>query len=249
MKLCRFGIGLLILSFGSVALAQNNLPRPEVAQVKSKLSAVVAAMGDAPAGYVREPEDYNLPTEFYPAQAKDKFFPISSSVSVNYTDQGIQEAQATADQASEDFEARYAAALASGDPNAIARMTQEMLRISSLSAAAAFSSEAKEDLTAYIQFNGSPYAAIDPDGVLFERPGVIALVELPERNQVVVYLDPIALRETETLSSFTLSTPDDGVSNRSGVYNITVTLDGEPDDIAAFAEGFNTDAMLEQITR
>jgi len=248
MKLYRFGIGLLILSFGSVALAQNNLPRPEVAQVKTKLAAVLAAMGDPPAGYVKQPEDFNLPTEFYPAQAKDKFWPISSSVSVDYTDQGVQDAQATAEQASEDFEARYAAALASGDPNAIARMTQEMLRISSLAAAASFSSSAKEDMSAYISFNGSPYAAIDPDGVLFERPGVIALVELPERNEVVVYLDPIALEDTTTLSSFTLSTPDDGVSNRSGVYNITITLDGEPEDIEAFAQSFDTDAMLEQIT-
>ena len=249
MKLYRFGIGLLILSLGSVALAQNNLPRPEVAQVKAKLGAVVAAMGDAPAGYVKEPEDFNLPTEFSPAQAKDKFWPISSSVSVNYTDQGVQDAQATADQASEDFEARYAAALASGDPNAIARMTQEMLKISSLAAAAAFSSDAKEDMSVYIQFNGNPYAAIDPDGVLFERPGVIALVDLPERKEVVVYLDPIALKETETLSSFTLSTPDDGVGNRIGVYNITITLDGEPEDIEAFAQSFDTDAMLAQITR
>ena len=249
MKLERLGVCVVLWSIGSLAFAQNNLPRQEVAQVKARLTAVIDAMGADPAGYVKEPADFNLPTEFYPAQEKGRFWPVSASVSVNYTDRGIQETTANAEQAAEDFEARYAAAVASGDPNAIARMSQEILRISSLSAAAAFSSDAKDDMTVYIAFNSSPYAAIDPDAVVFERPGVMALRELPDNDEVVVYLDPVALAETETLSSFTLSTTDGGVSDRIGIYNIMITLDGASEDIEAFAQGFDTDAMLAQITR
>jgi hypothetical protein len=108
-------------------------------------------------------------------------------------------------------------------------------------------SETKEDMMVNIQFNMNPYAGIDPDGVLFEKPGVIALASSDVQNQsgqVVVYFDPVALRETETLARVELSTPQDGVSNRSGVFNVTISLNGPVDEIQALAKNINTSAVL-----
>jgi hypothetical protein len=41
-----------------------------------------------------------------------------------------------------------------------------------------------------------------------------------------------------------LRTPQDGVSNRSGVFNVTITLNGGVEDIKSLAQGINTGAVL-----
>ena len=244
MKLYRVGGILLACFVASSSFGQNtNLTRAEGAAIKAKLVAVQKAMGGDPEGYVKESEDFYLPTEFNPA-SDGKYWPISSSVSMRFTDRAVKEGTANAEQASKDLEARYAAALASGDPNAIAKMTQEVTKLSQLAVAASLSSEAKEDMSVDVQFNSSPYSGIDPDAVVFESPGVIALRDLSQGNRVTVYLDPVALAETETLSSLRLQTPQDGVGNRTGVYNVTITLTGTGEDIEAWAQSFDRDAML-----
>lgn len=247
MKIDRLGGLLLASMLAFPAAAQNtNLTRAEVTAIKAKLGTVQKAMGADPQGYVKESEDFNLPTSFSPAQG-GKFWPIGSGVSLNYTDAGIQQTAANAEQAAAEFEQKYAAALASGDPNAIAQMTQEMMRISGAMAAAGMSSAAKEDLSVYVQINGNPYATIDPDAVVFESPGVIALRDADLAGQtgsVTLYLDPVTLAETETLSVVELRTPDNGVSNKTGVFNIAITLNGAIADIEAWIKTFDTDAML-----
>jgi hypothetical protein len=110
-----------------------------------------------------------------------------------------------------DSQARYMSAMMSGNQAAMEAAMQEMMQASN-----GAGSTVKEELTVNIQFNMNPYAGIDPDGVLFEKSGVIALADSDVSNssgQVYVYFDPVALRETETLSKVELSTPQDGVSN------------------------------------
>jgi hypothetical protein len=46
------------------------------------------------------------------------------------------------------------------------------------------------------------------------------------------------------LSKVELRTPQDGVSNRSGVFNVTVTLYGALEDIKSAAQGIDTSAVL-----
>jgi hypothetical protein len=99
----------------------------------------------------------------------------------------------------------------------------------------------------YVQFNIGSNVGIDPDAVVFERPGVIALSDKDvagEKGTVTVYLDPVSLKATETLSKIELRTPDDGVSNRSGVFHVTIQLTGAVADIEAWAKSFDTAAML-----
>jgi hypothetical protein len=103
----------------------------------------------------------------------------------------------------------------------------------------------------YVQFNMSPYAAIDPDAVVFESPGVIALRDADdlsgERGSVTVYLDPVALKATETLSKIELKTTDGGVGNKSGVFNIQISANGAIADIEEWVKSFDTAAMLSVI--
>ncbi|MDA1063706.1 MAG: hypothetical protein O2907_05115 [Proteobacteria bacterium] len=202
--------------------------------------AVRTAVGGDPQGYALESEEFDLPTNFNPAQ-NGKFWPITSSVSLRFTDKAIQDAEANAEQAAADFQARYLAAAMSSNQAAMEAAMQEMMRAES------GDGTIKEDMNVNVQFNMNPYAGIDPDGVLFEKSGVIALVDdsvSGTNSQVVVYFDPIALRETETLSKVELRTPQEGVSNRSGVFNVTVTLYGALEDLKSLAQGIDTSAVL-----
>lgn len=223
-------------------LAQSTgLNRAEVAAVKAKLVAVQQAMGGEPDGYALESEDFGLPTNFNPAQG-GKYWPITSNVSIYYTDKAALQAEENAEQMSADFEQRYIAAVSSGNQAAANAMIAEMMQAQS-----AAGSSRKENMHVNIQFNMNPYAGIDPDGVLFEKPGVIALKgnEKPDEvGQVAVYFDPVALRETETLSSIELRTPEGGVSNRSGVFNVTVTINGTMADAEALAREIDVGAVL-----
>jgi hypothetical protein len=239
-------LALVVLS--SAVAQETSLNRAEVAAIKAKLVAVQGAMGTDPEGYLKESEEFSLPTDFSPAQ-EGKFWPIGSSISLGYTDRASTEGQANAERAAAEFQAKYAAAIASGDATAIERMLNDLNQINAAAAAASVAPQ-KQDMSVYVQFNSGSYSGIDPDAVVFERSGVIALRDTDvssEEGSVTVYLDPVALKETETLSKLELKTPDGGVANRSGVFNITIQLNGTVADAEAWAQTFDTAAMLSVI--
>lgn len=241
------GLGMA-LALAATAIAQDtNLTRSEVAAIKSKLVAVQQAMGDDPAGYIKNSEDFNLPTDFNRAQG-GKFWPITASVSLRYTDRGTVEGTANAEKAAEEFQAKYAAALASGNTEAISAMVEEMTRIQTQAMAAAMNPAAKrEPLQAYVQLNMNPSVGIDPDAVVLERPGVIALRDKEvssDKGRVTVYIDPVALKATEELSKIELRTADDGVGNKTGVFHVVVQLNGTLTDIESWVRDFDFDSML-----
>jgi hypothetical protein len=234
----------LTLILAATAVAQDtSLTRSEVAALKAKLVAVQQAMGGDPSGYLKESEDFNLPTDSNPAQG-GKFWPITSGITLRYTDRASAEGVASAEKAAEDFQARYAEALASGNYDAMTKMAEEMTQ---LQAAAMTPAVKKEDMTVYVQFNMNPSVGIDPDAVVLEQSGVIALRRKEmtgDRGDVTVYLDPVALEATQELSKIELRTADDGVSNKTGVFHIVIQMNGAVTDIEAWVKSFDFPAML-----
>ena len=79
---------------------ETNLTRSEVAAIKAKIVAVQQAMGGDPSGYLKESEDFDLPTDFNPAQG-GKYWPITSGVSLRYGDRGSAEGQANMEKAAD----------------------------------------------------------------------------------------------------------------------------------------------------
>ena len=63
----------------ATAQQSTSLTRSEVTAIRAKLVAVQQAMGADPAGYLKESEDFDLPTDFNPAK-DGKFWPITSSI-------------------------------------------------------------------------------------------------------------------------------------------------------------------------
>jgi energy-converting hydrogenase Eha subunit F len=105
----------------------------------------------------------------------------------------------------------------------------------------------KEDMTVYVQFNMNPIVGIDPDAVVLEQPGVMALRRKDvssEKGEVTVYVDPVALKATQELSKIEFRTAEDGVSNRTGVFHIVIQLNGAAADIESWVKTFDFKSML-----
>jgi hypothetical protein len=247
MKIHR-GAGLaLALVLTAPAVAQDTaLTRSEVTAIRAKLVAVQQAMGE-PAGYLKESEDFNLPTDFNPNTSQGgKFWPITSSISMRFTDRAAAEGTANAEKAAEEFQAKYAAAIASGDGTAIERMLAEMQSIQAAALASATATR-KDPLQVYVQFNMNPTVGIDPEAVVLEQEGVIALRQKElnsDTGQVTVYLDPVALKAPGDLARFELRTDQNGVGNKTGLYHIVIQANGSVPDIESWIGDFDYAAML-----
>jgi hypothetical protein len=239
------GVCLALLLAATAGAQEANLTRSEVAAIKAKIVAVQQAMGGDPSGYLKESEEYSLPTEANPAQG-GKFWPITSGVSLRYTDRGSAEGQANMEKMAAEYQSKMAAAVASGDIQAISRMSQELTQ---MQAAAMAPPVKKEPMSVYVRLNQNPTAGIDPDAVVLEQPGVIALRDkgTGERGDVTVYLDPVALKATEELSKIELRTADDGVTNKTGVFHVVIQLNGTLADLESWVKTFDFDAMLDVI--
>jgi hypothetical protein len=238
--------GALSLAFilAATAAAQDtSLTRTEVTAIRAKLVTVQQAMGGDPAGYIKDSEDFSLPTDFNPAR-DGKYWPITSAVHLRYTDRGAVEGAANMEKAMADFQAKYAAALASGNAEAIQRMVEEMTRMQT---AAMTPAARKDPMDVYVQLNMNPSVGIDPAAVLLEQPGVIALRDKDvssDKGSVTVYIDPVALKATQELSKIELRTAEDGVGNRTGVYHVVLQLNGTVPDIESWVQSFDFGAML-----
>jgi hypothetical protein len=225
---------------------ENPLTRDEVSVVKKKLVSMLEALGNAPAGYAMESEHFSLPTQAYKNSEGSLYNPIGASADRSY---GTQK---NAEKASEDLQKEYqkkmAEAQAKGDYVAMSKLAQEMQKKSGEIQLKAVEGR-KDPIRINVHLNSNPGATIDPDAVVFERAGVIALKSTAEgsQGQVWVYFDPAALKDTKQLSRVDMKMPDGGVAKRMAVLNATIEFSGPPADIQAWAKTIDTKKVLAQI--
>jgi hypothetical protein len=236
------GVCLAMFLVATAGAQETNLTRSEVTAIKAKIVTVQQAMGSDPSGYLKESEDFDLPTNSNPAQG-GKYWPITSGVSLRYGDKGTAEAQANMEKAAAEFQSKMATAVASGNVAEITRMSEEITR---MQAAAMAPAERKEPMNVYVRLNQNPTVGIDPDAVVLEKPGVIVLRDKGqgEKGDVTVYIDPVALAATEELSKIELRTANDGVTNKTGVFHVVIQLNGTLADLEAWVQTFDFGAML-----
>ena len=85
----RLGMLIMLLAVVFTCTAawsdeENRLTRDDVTVIKKKLVAILSSLGDAPKGYVKEDEDFNLPTQFYKNRDSGKISPIHASASQRF---------------------------------------------------------------------------------------------------------------------------------------------------------------------
>ena len=111
----------------------------------------------------------------------------------------------------------------------------------------------KEPIEVNVHLNWNPGVTIDPDMVLFERAGAIAL-KTPDNNssgkeRVTIYVDPVSLRETKQLSRVNMRYPDKGVARRTAVLNASIDLNGPTADVEAWAKKVDLNKVLTQLDK
>ncbi len=242
-------LAVLLLSPVVAAQEQNRLTRDEVAAIKKQLVAVFDAVGQPPAGYVVENENFNLPTEFYTDRSSRKFRLIYPSAERRFGGGAEKVRQKSQEQLSAEYQKKIAEAMAKGDVMAMQQLSQEMQKKAGEAQLKEIEAR-KQPVELHIQLNSGTRQTIDPDLVLFERPGVIALKQKTgreENTQVAVYFDPVSLKNTKQLSVVEFKEPQGGVDRKGVVLYITVRLSGPTADVETWAKRINTQAVLAQI--
>ncbi|MFH2054015.1 MAG: hypothetical protein ABIK96_16290 [bacterium] len=239
---------LACLAAGSLA-KEVDLNRQEVTVIKKKLVAVEESLSPMPDGYAKSEEDFSLPTS---VQTGDKggFRPVYASASYTFEGGGAMTAEKTEKELEAEYKKKIMEAQAKGDYQAIQTLSQEMMQKAMSNQMAA--EEAKRDpVRVYVSFNSGSYATIDPDAVVFEKPGVIALKTLQNQGQdlqVMIYFDPVSLKETGTLSKIELKNDRDA-GDKTTVRHITVELSGPAGVVEAWSKTVDTGKVLAQIDR
>jgi hypothetical protein len=236
---------ILLCTTQAEAQDENALLRDEVAIFKKKLVATLDALGKPPAGYSSERESFNLPTEAYKIGGSSRYSPVSASADRTYGTQ--KKSQESSEELQKEYQTKLLEAQAKGDYAAMAKISQEMSQKISKTQLEATESY-KDPIEVSIQFNGNPGATIDPDLVLFERSGAIALKTIDNsssgKERVTVYIDPVALRETKQLSRVTMRYPEKGVSRRTSVLNASIDMRGPIAEVETWAKNIDLNKVL-----
>ena len=237
------------LFVGNVA-AQNSIPytRDEVSVLKKKIAAALDAPGLPPDGYAKEEENFSLPTDASKNHESGLFDPAYGSGSRTFG--SGKSAEKSQKELEKDFQKKIAEAQAKGDYQAMAKISQEIQQKSGEMQLKAIEGK-KIPIEVRISINSNGGEAIDPDGVLFEKTGVIALKEKgdshEEKSRVRIFFDPVSLKDTKQLSKVDMKLPEKGVSAKTSVYNITMEFDGPTAEIEAWAKNIDCGRVLSQI--
>jgi hypothetical protein len=243
-------LALFLFSPSASADDENRLTRDDVTVIKKKLVAILLAIGEPGTGYVNDHESFNLPTSFYKDKKSGKIRPIHSSASRRLGSGAKKKAEKDQKDFEEEFERKVAEAQAKGDYQAIAALGQEM-QLKAGKANLESKKAKKKPVEIYLSFNDYANQTIDPDAVVFEKPGVIALRLQQDGNDadkttIAVYFDPVSLRETKTLSKIEFKMPE-GVDTKTTVLNATVKLSGPSAEVEAWAKKMDTKTILSKI--
>lgn len=226
-----------------------DLNRQEVTVIKKKLVAVEEALSPLPEGYAKSEEDFWLPTSIQTGDAGG-FRPVDASASYTFAGGGVMTAEKTEKELEAEYRKKIMEAQAKGDYQAIQTLSQEMMQKAMNNQMAA--EEARRDpVQVRVTINGGAYATIDPDAVVFEKAGVIALKTLQNQGQdlqVMIYCDPVKLQETGTLAKIELQ-DDQDAAGKTTVRHITIELSGPPAVVEAWSKTVDTGKVLAQIDR
>ncbi len=236
---------LFLARGGARAQDEKSLTRDEVSVIKKKLVAVLESLGQ-PAGYSLEHEDFNLPTEAYKNSNSGRYNLTYASANRKFGTQKKTEEESKDIQ--KEYQKKVAEAQAKGDYAAMSKLAMEMQQKAGQMQLKATETQ-KEPIEVSVQLNSNPGAVIDPDAVVFEHPGVIALKSNVESGteRIDIYFDPVSLKETKQLSRVDLKKPEEGVTRRTLVMSVAVEVSGPAAEIEPWVKKVDSKKVLSQI--
>ena len=238
---------VLLVARSAAAAPDEDWTRDEVAVVKRKLVAVIEALGTLPAGYSKEAESFDIPTSSSRTE-RGGYYPAAASAHLQLGSE--KTARKSDEERQAEYQKKILEAQARGDYQALTNLAMELQQQAAKDQLAA-SGKTKEPVDVTIQLNAGSSQAIDPDGVLLERPGVIALRlgdQTADHRWVAMFFDPVRLASTKTLARVKLADDEDaGVKRKATVRNVEIDLRGPAPVIEAMAKSIMTSKVLAQI--
>jgi hypothetical protein len=237
---------VLFLEAGAArAQDEKSLTRDDVSVIKKKLVAVLEALGQ-PAGYSLEHENFNLPTEVYKSSTEGRYNLIGASAERKFGTQKKTEEESKDIQ--KEYQKKMAEAQAKGDYAAMSKLAMEMQQ--KVGAMQVKATDAQKDpIQVDVELNHNPGAVIDPDAVVFEHPGVIALKSNVENGaeRIDIYFDPVSLKDTKQLSRVDLKQPEGGVAKKTLVLTAVIDVTGPTAEIEPWVKKVDVKKVLAQI--
>lgn len=244
-----FGVVIVLFVLSSAAVfamwEKSDLSRDDVAVMKRKLVAIAKAIGD-PKGYTKEDEKFSLPTSI--ATNNGSYRPAEASLTLTFANKAEKKAQQDRAQGEKDRERQVQEAAMRGDTAALKRLLEEQ----SSSDSEDESGAQEHPVSVEIYLNARADDTIDPDNVVFEKPGILALYSRSGGDgsyteNVAIYCDPVGLKNTKQLSKATVQFPDTGVKRKNAIVNVWILIKGPAETIKAYAKGIDAAAVLSQI--
>lgn len=225
------------------------LTRDEVSSFKKKLVAVLDAFGAPPKGFAKEKDDFSLPTNFY--KSEGKLQPVNGSATRRLAIKGVMDAEKGQKALGEDYQKKVLEAQAKGDYAEMARVMQEMQAKASENSLSGMKakSEKKEPIELRVSLNESADEGIDPDEVVVEKPGMIAIrrkhgSDDDPKETVKLFFQPAALKDTKTLSRVRLFHDTRSVPAKTSVGSVAAQLEGPSADVEAWAKRVDAAKVL-----
>jgi hypothetical protein len=232
---------LLLATAPAAILADGGVDEPvardEALVIKNNLRAVLDGLGAPPTGYAKAKEIFDLPTAMGLDEATRRFWLSEASAVFEFT-RGLN-----SEQLGQELQKKIMAAQAKGDYAEIQRLSTEVQQ-TMMSAMDAETSKVTVDIT----LNQRAHQTIDPEGVVWELPGAIALrVENNEPNsaRIMLAFDPKALADTKSLSLVSLGESfNESAAAKIAVRTIVVELTGPDAVVTEWAQSVDKGRIL-----
>ncbi len=210
--------------------------RDESLALKTTVKAVLEGMGAPPAGYAKAKEDFDLPTSMGFDKAAKRYYLAPTRADFEFTS-GM-----SGEQMSKAYQEKIMAAQSKGDYEEMQRLTLELQQ----NMMAAMNTEMSK-ITVTIALNHHAHQEIDPEGVIWETPGAIAL-RTPSNDtntQLMLAFDPKTLADTKTISLISLGEALNApASSKTAVRNVVIELDGPEAAVTAWAKSVDKAKIL-----
>lgn len=241
MKMRLLLVALLLATAPAAILADGGVDDPvardESLAIKNNVKAVLEALGAPPAGYAKASEDYDLPTSMGFDKEAHRFWLTETRADFEFTN-GM-----SGEQMGQEYQKKIMAAQAKGDFAEIQRLSTELQQ----NMAAAMGAEMSK-ISVTVRLNNHAHQTIDPEGVVWEMPGAIALrVESgnPGSARILLAFDPKALADTKSLSLVSLGESfHESAAAKTAVRTIVVEFEGPDEAVTAWANGVDKSRIL-----
>ncbi|HOX25425.1 MAG TPA: hypothetical protein PLL30_12365 [Candidatus Krumholzibacteria bacterium] len=210
--------------------------RNEALALKTAVKSVVEALGTPPAGYDKTSEDYRLPTEMGMDGDSKQFWLASTEAEFEYLK------GKSGEQLGQEYQQKIMDAQARGDYTEMQRLSTEFQQTMMAAASAEMAK-----ITVRVWLNHDPYQTIDPEGVIWETPGAIALRKggADPQTEVLLVFDPKTLADTQKVSRISLHETIRGpAGQKTAVRAIVVELVGPEAAVTEWANNVDKGKVL-----